>query len=82
MRHIVQAVLALAVLAGLPVFLETPESPGGEIAAAAGALFLVAVAIHGVVRYVHSRKPRSYADSMMPPPKPGERKPPSPRKED
>ena len=67
MRYLVQPALALALLVGLPVFLEAPESPEGMIAAAAGALVLVAIAIHGVFGYVRSRKPRSYHDSVMPP---------------
>ena len=67
MLPILQAVVALALLLGLPIVLEAPTSTQGELAAAAGAVLLVAVAIHGVVRFVRSRKPRSFPDSIMPP---------------
>ena len=67
MRYIVQAIFALAVLVGLPVFLATPASPEGMLAATIGALILIAVAIQGVARFVRSRKPRSFLDSLMPP---------------
>ena len=67
MRHIALSGFALVLLAVLPVVLETPATPEGEIAAALGALILVAVAVGGVVRYVRSRKPKSYHDSVMPP---------------
>ena len=75
MRYVVQAVIALAMLVGLPLFLEAPASLEGMIAATAGALILVAIAIRGVVGYVRSRKPKSYHDSVMPPLEP-------PRKQD
>ena len=67
MRYIIQALVALALLVGLPVFLEAPASLEAIAAAATGALVLVAVAIHGIVGYVRSRKPRAYLDSMLPP---------------
>lgn len=70
MRYIIQAVFALAVLVGLPVFLEAPASLEGMIGATAGALILVAVAIRGVLSCVRSRKPSSYHDSIMPPVEP------------
>lgn len=79
MRYLVQAIFALAVLVGLPVFLETPTSPAGMIAATLGAVILIALAIQGAIRFVRSRKPTSFPDSMMPPPQPGDRKPPTPR---
>ena len=69
-RYILQAVFALAVLIGLPVFLDTPASLEGMIAATAVAVILCLVAIRGVVRYVRSRKPSSYHDSVMPPVEP------------
>ena len=69
-RYILQAVFALAVLIGLPVFLDTPASLEGMIAATVGAVILVLVAIRGAVRYVRSRKPSSYHDSVMPPVEP------------
>ena len=67
MRYVIQAAIALAVLVGLPVFLEAPASEEGMIAAAIGALVLAGIAIQGVAGYVRSRKPRSYLDSVMPP---------------
>lgn len=67
MRHILQSLAALALLVGLPAVLETPSSEAGMIAAAIGALILVAVAFHGVVSFVRNRKPHSYPDSIMPP---------------
>ena len=69
-RYILQAVFALAVLIGLPVFLDTPASLEGMIAATVGAVILVLVAIRGAVRYVRSRKPSSYHDSVRPPVEP------------
>ena len=73
MRHIVAAVVALAVLMGLPAVLETPSSTAGIAAAAIGVLLLLVIAIRGVVLYVRSRKPRSYHDSVMPPVEPPKR---------
>jgi hypothetical protein len=70
MRYILQAVFALAVLVGLPLFLDAPETPEGELAAGIGALVLVTIAIRGVIGYVRSRKPKSYHDSVMPPVEP------------
>jgi uncharacterized membrane protein (UPF0136 family) len=70
MRHALQAGFSLALLVGLPVVLETPTSDEGLIAATIGALVLLGVAIHGVIGYVRSRKPRSYHDSVMPPVEP------------
>ena len=79
MRYIVQAVFALAMLIGLPVFLETPTSTAGMIAATLGAIILIGAGIQGVIGFVRSRRPQSFPDSLMPPPKPGDRKPPTPR---
>ena len=67
MRYIVQAVFALAVLVGLPVFLDAPTSLEGLIGAGIGALILIVVAVRSIVAYVRSRKPQSYHDSIMPP---------------
>jgi len=69
MWHLVQAVVAVALLVGLPFVLPTPSSSAGELAAAIGAVVLVALAIQGVVRFVRTRKPRSFHDSVMVPPK-------------
>ena len=70
MFHLVQAAVAFALLIGLPIVMEPPATEEGMIAAAFGALFLAAVAAHGVVGYVRSRKPKSYPDSIMPPVEP------------
>jgi len=67
MLHLLQAAVALALLVGLPIALETPATQSGELAATAGALVLIVIAIHGVVRFVRSRKPSSFHDSIMPP---------------
>jgi len=69
-RYIVQAVVALALLIALPLVVDPSATDGHLMAAIVGALVLVALAIQGVVRYVRSRKPRSYADSIMPPAEP------------
>jgi acyl-CoA reductase-like NAD-dependent aldehyde dehydrogenase len=67
MLHLAQAAVAFALLIGLPIVLEPPSTDERMIAAAFGALFLAALAAHGVLGYVRSRKPRSYHDSIMPP---------------
>jgi hypothetical protein len=69
MLHALQAAVALILLFGLPIVLEAPKTREGELAAIAGAVILVAVAIHGVLRFVRSRKPRAYLDSVIVPPK-------------
>ena len=69
MWHLAQAVVALALLIGLPFVLPTPSSTLGELAAGLGAIVLVAAAIQGVVRFVRTRKPRAYLDSVIVPPK-------------
>ena len=79
MRYIAQAIFALAMLIGLPVFLETPTSTEAIVAATAGAVILIAIGIQGVIGFVRSRRPQSFPDSLMPPPNPGDRKPPGPR---
>jgi acyl-CoA reductase-like NAD-dependent aldehyde dehydrogenase len=70
MLHLAQAAVAFALLIGLPVVLEPPATEEGMLAAAFGAVFLAALAAHGVVGYVRSRKPKSYPDSIMPPVEP------------
>lgn len=67
MRYILQAVIALGVLIGLPVFLEAPTSIEGMIAAGIGALVLLGATFHGVLGFVNSRKPKPFLDSMLPP---------------
>jgi len=70
MRYLLQSFLALAVLIGLPVVLETPSSTAGMIGAVLAALVLVGIAFRGIVGFVNSRKPKRYADSIMPPKEP------------
>ena len=66
MRYIIQPVIALALLVGLPFVLDPPATDERMLSAAISALALAAVAIHGVVRFVRSRKPSAYHDSVMP----------------
>ncbi|MGH8765432.1 MAG: hypothetical protein ACRET8_06915 [Burkholderiales bacterium] len=66
MRYLVQSFIALALLIGLPMVMESPESTEGILVAVAGALVLVAFAVRGVVRFVRSRKTRTFHDSIMP----------------
>ena len=70
MLHLAQAAVAFALLIGLPMVLEPPSTEDRMIAAAFGAVFLAALAAHGVLGYVRSRKPKSYLDSIMPPMEP------------
>ena len=70
MLHLAQAAVAFALLIGLPLVLDPPATDEHMMAATAGALVLAAVAIQGVVRYVRSRKPKSFHDSVMPPVEP------------
>jgi len=70
MLYLAQAAVALTLLIGLPFVLEPPATDERMIAASIGALVLAAVAIHGIVRFVRSRKPRAYHDSIMPPVEP------------
>ena len=70
MLYLVQAGVALALLVGLPFVLEPPATDEGMIAASIGALVLAGVAIHGIMRFVRSRKPGAYHDSVMPPVEP------------
>ena len=70
MRYLLQAGAALALLIGLPFVLEPPASDERMITATIGALVLAAAAVHGIMRYVRSRKSRAYHDSIMPPVEP------------
>ena len=70
MRYIVQAIIALAVLIGLPVFFDTPTTTEGIVASGVGALILAGIALRSVLAYVRSRKPQKYLDSIMPPVEP------------
>lgn len=81
MRYVIQAIFALAALIGLPIFLDTPTSTEGMIAATIGAVILIVAGIQGVIGFVRSRRPQAYPDSIIPPPKPDDRKPAKPRPE-
>ena len=70
MRYIVQAVFALAVLVGLPVFFDAPATLEGMLGVTVGALILAGYALRSVLAYVRSRKPSTYHDSVMPPVEP------------
>ncbi len=70
MLYLAQAAVALALLIGLPFVLEPPATDERMIAATIGAVVLAAIAIHGIMRFVRSRKPRAYHDSIMPPVEP------------
>jgi hypothetical protein len=78
----VQAAVALALLIVLPIVVGTPETTQGIVAAGAVALVLFTFLVTGIARFMRNRK-IPYPDSMMPTPlAPGERKPPTARKED
>jgi len=66
MRYLAQAGVALALLVGLPFVLDPPATDQHMIGATLGALVLAAIAFHGVMRYVRSRRPRAFHDSIMP----------------
>ena len=65
MRYIVQAVVSLGLLIGLPLFLEAPEETEWQIVAAVAALILAGLAFRAIVGFVNSRRPKRYADSIM-----------------
>ncbi len=75
LRYLIQAILALGALALGPNMLETPEETWAQILAALVAIVLVGIAYHGVVRFVNSRRPKRFPDSIMAPKAP-------PKKED
>jgi len=66
MRYLVAPFVALALLVGMPFVFPAPESDAGTLGAIALALVLIAIAVRGVVRFVRSRKPKTYLDSIMP----------------
>ena len=70
MRYLLQALAALALLIGLPLVLDPPESTEGIIGAGFGALILAGLAFRGVVGFVNSRRPKRYPDSIMVPKEP------------
>jgi len=67
MRYLLQAFLALAVLIGMPIFVEAPEETWLQVAAGVGALVLAGLAYRGVVGFVNSRRPKRFHDSIMAP---------------
>ena len=67
LRYLIQAFVALGALVLGPSVLEAPETLGWEIAAGVAALVLVGIAFHGVVRFVNSRRPKRFPDSIMAP---------------
>ncbi|HEY8069934.1 MAG TPA: hypothetical protein VIF38_13715 [Burkholderiales bacterium] len=77
----IQAVVALALLIVLPLAVGEPETPRGFVAAVVVAMILVVFLLEGVARFIRNRR-RPYPDSIMPPPKPGDRKLPSATRED
>ena len=70
MLYIAQAAVAIALLVGLPFVLDPPATDEHMIAASLGALVLALVAIHGVMGYVNSRRPKRFLDSVMAPKEP------------
>ena len=74
MRYMVQAFLALGALIAAPLVFETPDETWEQVAAGVAALILAGLAYRGVVGFVHSRKPRSFPDSIM-----VSRRPPTPK---
>ena len=72
----VQAIVALALLIILPFVVGTPDTVPDMVAAGAIALVLFTFLVTGVARFIRNRK-RPYPDSVIPPPQPGDRKPPS-----
>lgn len=75
LRYLIQAFVALGALVLGPNMLETPEETWEQLLAALAALVLVGIAYHGVVRFVNSRRPKRFPDSIMAPKAP-------PKKED
>ena len=65
MRYLVQAVVSLGLLIGLPMVLDAPEELEWQIAAGIAALILAGLAFRAIVGYVNSRRPKRYADSVM-----------------
>ena len=69
MRYLIQALLALAVLVAAPSLMQPPDETWEQVAAIAAALVLAGLAYRGAVGFVHSRRPKNYHDSIMPPKK-------------
>ena len=67
MRYLVQAFLALGALIAAPLVVEAPDELWEQVAAGVAALILVGLAFRGIVGFVHSRKPKRFHDSIMPP---------------
>ena len=66
MRYLIQAIVSLVLLVGMPIFAPPPTTRTEEGMAIGAAVILAALAIHGVVHYVRSRRPKVYLDSIMP----------------
>jgi hypothetical protein len=77
----IQAVVALVLLIGLPFTVGEPETTQGLVIDVAAALVLVGLLLEGILRFLRNRR-RPYPDSVLPPPPPGARKPPTARRED
>ncbi len=67
MRYIVQAVVSLGLLIGLPMVLDAPEEPAWQVIAVIAALILAGLAFRAIVGFVNSRRPKRYPDSIMVP---------------
>jgi hypothetical protein len=66
MRHLLQAVVALALLIAAPLVFEAPDELWEQVAAGIAAVVLVALAFRGITAYVQGRKPRVFLDSVLP----------------
>ena len=60
-----QAAVAFALLIGLPLFF-TPISTMEITGAAVAGLVLLGLLVEGVLRYLRTRKPVAFLDSLMP----------------
>jgi hypothetical protein len=78
---LIQALVAMALLIGLPLLVGTPETIEGMAAAFVAAFALFAFLLEGVARFIRNRR-RPYPDSILPPPPPADRKLPTATRED
>lgn len=65
----IQAVVALVLLIGLPFAVGEPQTTQGLVADVVAALALVVFLLEGAARFIRNRR-RPYPDSIMPPPPP------------
>jgi hypothetical protein len=63
---LIQALVSLALLIGLPLVLEAPTTPWGVAGLVVAAMLLMAFLAEGVVRFIRARR-RPFPDSMLPP---------------